>query len=141
MYHRLIIETKLIEILALIGRYYNISNMDGYIINADMCRALEYIMCNYTSDISLTKVADLLHMSATTFSNRFSQYMKIGFSQYVMHKRVHHAIHLLEKTNKTVLDISLESGFNNTANFYKAFKKIANNTPSYYRNAYMSNNV
>lgn len=138
--HHLIVGAKLIEILALIGRFFNI-NTDNYNINEDMCRALDYIRSNYTSDISLSSIATLLHMSPTTFSKRFSQSMKITFSEYVMQKRIHHAIHLLEKTNKTVLDISLESGFNNMANFYKAFKKVATNTPNYYRNAYLRNNV
>lgn len=132
--HRIIIGAKLIEVLSLIGRHYNIKGLENSKISEDMYKVLEYINVNYTSDISLDKAAHLLHMSITSFSKQFSRCMGMGFAQYVMSKRVSRAIHLLGRSNKTVLEISLDCGFNNPASFYKAFKKITNKTPGYYRN-------
>lgn len=59
--------------------------------------------------------------------------MGMGMTQYVMHKRINKAIHLLQTSPKNVLDIAYDCGFNTRASFYKAFKKITNKSPKDYR--------
>ena len=44
------------------------------------------------------------------------------------------SIELLKKSNSNILDIAIECGFNNTANFNRAFKKMTNKVPSDYIN-------
>ena len=51
-------------------------------------------------------------------------------------RRIDNAIFLLkENTEQNILDIALACGYNNTANFNKAFKKVTGTTPSKYRNS------
>ena len=104
-------------------------------MSSDMYRALEYIDEYYRDDISQQDVAGLIGMSTTSFSKRFTKCMGMGFAAYITHKRIHFAIHLLQSSEKTVLEIALECGFHNTASFYKAFKKVTGGNPGEYRSS------
>ena len=132
-YSEVIIVAQLVEIIALIMRYYNIAEQSYEKMNGNMWRVLEYIDGHYQHEISLQQVARLVNISTTSLSRNFTKYMGIGFAGYIMQKRIQYAIHLLMSSDKTVLEIALESGFNSTASFYKAFKKITNLTPKDYR--------
>ena len=133
-YSNVIIGAKLVEILSLMMRYFEIDERSSVKMSSDMYRVLEYIEKHYRDDISQQQVAELINMSTTGFSRYFTKYMEIGFAGYIMQKRIQCAIHLLKSSDKTVLEIALECGFNNTAAFYKAFKKITNLNPKDYRN-------
>ena len=133
MYSRIIIGAKLVEMLSLMMRHYNISDKSSEKMSSDIYLALEYIDEHYRDDISQQDAAGLIGMSTTNFSKRFTKSMGMGFAAYVMHKRIHYAIHLLQSSEKTVLEIALECGFNNTASFYKAFKKVTGGNPGEYR--------
>ena len=134
LYSKIVIGAKLVEMLALMMRHFDIVEKSNVKIGSDMYRVLEYIDEHYQNDISQQEVADLINMSTTGFSRYFSKCMGTGFAAYIMHKRIQLAIHLLKTGDKTVLEIALECGFNNTASFYKAFKKITNLNPGDYRN-------
>lgn len=132
--YQLIIRAKLVELLSQAGRSCNMNAFEQLKMSEEMYRALTYINENYRAEISLKRVAEVLHMSESSFSKYFSKYMKVGFAQYIMQRRINDAIHLLQSSEKTVLEIALDCGYNNTACFYKAFKKITHTTPKDYRN-------
>ena len=132
-YSEVIIVTQLVEIMVLIMRCFDITVQSYEKMNNDMWRVLEYIDDHYQNEISLQQVARLVNISTTSLSRNFTKCMGIGFAGYIMQKRIQYAIRLLMSSDKTVLEIALESGFNNTASFYKAFKKITNLTPKDYR--------
>lgn len=131
--YKLVRGAKIVQILTLIARYYNITDVDNK-VSGNICQILKYIDDNYTNDISISHVAEVLHVSESNFSKYFIKYMGIGFTQYVMYKRIAYAIHLLQSSEKNVLEIAMTCGYNNTASFYKAFKKITNLSPKEYRN-------
>ncbi len=131
---QIVIGAKLVEALALMMRHFDIAEKSSVQMGSDMYRVLEYIDEHYRNDISEKQVADLANMSTTGFSRYFTKCMGIGFAGYVMQKRIQFAIHMLTNGDKTVLEIALECGFNNTASFYKAFKKITHMNPKDYRN-------
>lgn len=133
-YSKILIGAKLVEVLSLMMRHFDIAEQSNVKMGSDMYRVLEYIDEHYRNDISQQQVADLVNMSATAFSRYFTKCMGVGFAEYIMQKRIQFAIHLLKTSDKTVLEVALESGFNNTASFYKAFKKITNLSPGDYRN-------
>ena len=60
-------------------------------------------------------------------------YTGIRFIEYVNHYRVNEARFLLRYSNKTILSVALECGFDSLRNFNRVFKKIAEQTPSEYR--------
>ena len=133
-YSKILIGAKLVEVLSLMMRHFDIAEKSNVKMGSDMYRVLEYIDEHYRNDISQQQVADLVNMSTTGFSRYFTKCMGVGFAGYIMQKRIQFAIHLLKTSDKTVLEIALECGFNNTASFYKAFKKITNLNPGDYWN-------
>lgn len=61
------------------------------------------------------------------------KYYNLTPAEYLNNIKLGQAALLLETTDRTVLDIMLECGFNNTSYFNKVFKKEYGVTPSHYR--------
>lgn len=98
-------------------------------------QALDYIHENYCEPLTLQTVAEQVSLSPNYFSSLFHQTTKMRFQDYVNAKRIERAIdYMTDPTQKySVLQIALLCGFNNTANFNKAFKKLTGITPSEFR--------
>ena len=85
-------------------------------------------------EISLDSVSEILNISPSYFSVYFCSVMGIKLWDYITENRIELAMRALESNSgDTMLDIALQSGFNNTANFNKAFRKFTGRTPSEYR--------
>ena len=50
-----------------------------------------------------------------------------------MHKRIQLAVEEICTTTKSLTEIAMDCGFNNSTNFYKAFRKVTGRTPVSYR--------
>ena len=98
--------------------------------------AIKYIDSHLSEPMSLEKLSELSGMSPNYFSALFHNVSGITLWDYYNSRRIDKAIFLLkEKNEQNILDIALACGFNNTANFNKAFKKATGTTPSKYRNS------
>jgi AraC-like DNA-binding protein len=53
--------------------------------------------------------------------------------EYVQYRRTIEAQKLLEDTDKDILSVYYDCGFNNVQHFYRVFRKISKVTPSQYR--------
>ena len=69
-------------------------------------------------------------MTESSFSRRFSAVNGISFKQYVIEKKIQRAIFLLQTTNRKVIDIASECGFDSISGFYDSFKRITGTTPN-----------
>ena len=49
--------------------------------------------------------------------------------------RVEHAKRLLEQTDRTVLSIAFECGFEDLSTFYRAFKREVDESPNHWRSS------
>ena len=94
---------------------------------------ITYIDHNFHKKITLTEMASLYGMTPSYASSYFKSYAGIGFSEYLIRKRLAYAIYMLNSTDESVLDIALDSGFPDTKAFHNAFKKYFNTTPKKYR--------
>ncbi len=85
------------------------------------------------SDISLSKMAELLEIPAYKVSKTINQKMQTNFHDLINSKRVDASLELL-KVNKqfTIEAVALEVGFKSKSTFYRAFKKNKGITPSQY---------
>jgi transcriptional regulator GlxA family with amidase domain len=72
-------------------------------------------------------------MAPTAFCRFFKLRTNKTFSYFLNELRIKHACDLLLNTDKTVAQISGESGYHNMTNFNKFFKEITALTPSAYR--------
>lgn len=97
--------------------------------------AVSYIDSHLTEKITLETVAKFVGITPNYFSNLFHKFSNTPFQDYVIARRIELAEKMLsdETSNKSVLEIATLCGFNNTANFNKAFKKHTGITPREYR--------
>jgi AraC-like DNA-binding protein len=96
----------------------------------------QYILNNFTRELSLEKIAKVAHLTPNGFCRYFKSRIKKTFSRFLIEVRVGHACKLLAETNKTVAEICYECGFNNFSNFNRHFKFIAGRTPLNHRKYY-----
>ena len=77
-------------------------------------------------------------MSVPAFCNYFRKSTKKTYIDFLNEIRISHACQLLIDTQKPVLEICFESGFNTVANFNKQFLKLKKTTPSSFRKNFTS---
>ena len=94
---------------------------------------LNYIDDHLENELTLEMLADLAHMSKTYFCGQFRKLNGISPWEYITIKRIERAIVLIESSNLSRLEIALKCGYNNTSNFYYAFKRITGKTPGDYK--------
>ena len=98
-----------------------------------MEKVLNHIDEHLDSDLTLEELSDVAHLSKTYFCKQFRELNGIPPWEYITIKRIERAIHYLETTDLTRLEIATKCGYNNTANFYYAFKKITGKNPGNYK--------
>lgn len=94
--------------------------------------ALEYIQNNYCHSISLDEMASLCNISSSYFSKLFKKMTGENFSNYISKLRMKKAKELLETSDISIKNLSIDLGFEDCGYFVKVFKKIVGVTPSSY---------
>lgn len=69
----------------------------------------------------------------------FVKFLDMTPTTYINEKRLNYAANLLAHSDKEIIDISFETGFNSIGNFYNLFKKQYRLSPLKYRNKYSFN--
>ena len=126
------------EIWLNLCKHVNIKNEDNYSYASASSQArlqliMQYIQQNYRSNISLDNIADYAMLSKSTVLNYFRKYLHTTPINYLINYRLNEAAVLLRKTEKKIITVSNETGFNNVDYFCKLFKKHYHLTPTEYR--------
>ena len=96
-------------------------------------KVLNYIDEHLGSDLTLAELSEVAHMSKNYFCRQFRKLNGISPWEYITIKRVEKAITYIESTDMTMLEIAIKCGYNNTSNFYYAFKRVTGKTPGDYK--------
>jgi len=83
----------------------------------------------------LDGVARQLGMSRRRFTSLFRDVTGATWADYVRRLRVGHAKRLLRATDRSVLAVAFESGFEDLSSFYRAFERLEQTTPHRWRQA------
>lgn len=102
-------------------------------INKAVRIAAEFVLKHYKEPIGLTDAAQAAGVNSTYLSYLFQKEMKVGFSNFLLSRRMECAGEMLRKTNLKVREIAVQSGFQDYHYFSKAFKKMYNVSPAEYR--------
>lgn len=94
----------------------------------------DYVQQNYANDISLTEMANHLHMNYSYLSSYFKQRTGENLTTYINRIRVEQAKKLLLDLNLSVSEVSAMTGFSEHNYFSKVFKKLTGFTPLEFRN-------
>lgn len=96
-------------------------------------RAIKYLSENFRSPLTLSSVAEELKISRYALSRLFNERIHTGFTKYINYLRIENAKDLLRGTAKSVLEISLDCGYENLRSFNRVFRKSTGITPHEYR--------
>lgn len=88
---------------------------------------------NFVFNLKLADFAKLSGRSLATFHRDFAKIFNTSPGQWLKQKRLEYAKHLLETTDLSVNEITMEVGFENTSHFIKIFKECYDNSPLKYR--------
>lgn len=91
------------------------------------------IKAHYTEDLTLSALADIMHLSVPYLSKFFMEHFGVNFLTYVTNLRIKNAEYELLHSEKTIETISADCGFPNANAFTAAFKKEYGVLPSAYR--------
>ena len=107
-------------------------NMDPEMINAVMT----YISNHYRDSLSLEDVAAFAGFSRCYFSRSFKHQTGYSFKDYLCQKRLQVASDLLIRTDISMQEVAIESGFGSVASFNRVFRANKGCTPTQYRAIY-----
>ena len=95
---------------------------------------IEYIRKNYSTQLTIAAMADEFHMSEKYFSRYFRNATGQNFTAYLNTIRIKQACTLLRETDRTVLEIAFECGYENVSYFNRVFRSQMGISPLQYRN-------
>jgi len=93
----------------------------------------EYLMNNYREEVDLKRLAGLVNMAEGSLCRFFKMNMGITVFEYINQIKTEFACKLLMDPDLSIMEVCLDSGFNNISHFNKQFKKNTGVPPSEYR--------
>lgn len=96
-------------------------------------KAKAYIENGYQSNLSLGEISERLGLHPNYLSSLFRQKTGKTFSEYLRGVRIAKAVELMRETNLKVYEIAYRVGYNDNAQFYRAFKQIMGVSPGQYK--------
>ncbi len=126
--------TYFIKLLKLFLSYKNTCSCEKISdVSPIIKESLDYIHKNYYKQITIDDICDKFKINKCYFCYMFKKETGQTFINYLNNYKIEKSKNLLENTNMTLLDISLEVGFNNQSYYSTIFKKYTNMTPLEYR--------
>lgn len=105
------------------------SQKDNFVIN----NTISFIKENYGKELSLKILASNSYCNSSYLSHIFKEKMDLGITDYINRIRVEAARQLLDVTARSVTDICMAVGYNDSGYFSRVFRKHTGVSPSEYR--------
>ena len=102
---------------------------DSKIIN----NVYRYVAENFQKKISFDSAASVANMHRSAFCRYFKRKTKKKFTQFVNEIRIMHSCKLLAETDKTIIEVAFECGYENTSYFNRQFRIYCDNSPKEFR--------
>lgn len=101
-----------------------------------IARGISILESDFKSEVTVKEIAKLCSVSESTFRRLFKEYMGKSPVEYRIEKRISYAKKLLKTGGMTVIEIALETGFDDPAYFCRVFKKQTGITAGEYLRKY-----
>ena len=92
-----------------------------------------YLTDNMDEKITLEMAAKRFHVSVTNLKNSFKSVYGVPFYAYIKARKMESAAYMLEYTEKSVIEIANEHGYDNSSKFASAFRSVKGMAPGEYR--------
>jgi AraC family transcriptional regulator len=93
-------------------------------------RVVEYVEANLSDELTLTDLASIASLSPYHFARMFKRTMGLAPHRYVLERRIERAKAMLRRTDATLVDISLSTGFWGQSHFTSTFRRVVGATPT-----------
>ncbi len=144
-FSRVILLSQCLELIAHSKDIQYLSTYEIKLLNARdkerIDKVFQYTASSFKEDITLSKIAAVACMSVPAFCNYFKKSTKKTYIDFLNEIRIDYACKQLMETDKTVLEICFECGFNTLPNFHKVFLKNMKVTPLQFRKKFKSSIV
>ncbi|GGD51655.1 AraC family transcriptional regulator [Paenibacillus nasutitermitis] len=140
---QLIIKTRWIECLVWLSRYHQENRSAQRHVLSDRERILSirnFVELNYKQPLTLIQLSRICGMSVSSFTAKFKENTGKSLMDYKHEVQIRHASALLLDTDTKILDVALETGFNDISFFNKTFRKHTGMTPREYRRSHKTEN-
>lgn len=126
---------RLISELSRLYTFEHIHNNDSML---NLAKAIAYMETHYTEEMSLGFLSKLSNYSERQFIRVFKQVYECKPTEYIRKLRVRFSCKLLKSSAFSITDIALKCGYNDSNYFSRVFRVEMGQTPTEYRNGYMS---
>ena len=103
--------------------------------NSALMKAVDYINYNFASQITMDDLCAVSGISKQYLCLLFRNTLNSRPMEYIAKRRIQAAKELLTGTDKTIEEISAETGFCTASYFCKLFKRYEGMTPTHFKNA------
>ncbi|PJE80483.1 HTH-type transcriptional regulator CdhR [invertebrate metagenome] len=99
---------------------------------------LDWLQQHFTQELTLQDISDAAGLTPRTLARRFKAVTQEAPMKYLQKLRLHQASELLRKTNLNIIEIALQSGYNNPNYFSRLFRAHYQLTPAAFRKSVRS---
>ncbi|MBU5315426.1 helix-turn-helix transcriptional regulator [Clostridium bornimense] len=96
-------------------------------------KVCEFLSDNMEKRITIEYLSEKFHVSTTQLKNCFKGVYGVSIYAYIRVQKMQTAALLIKNTERTILDIASQYGYNNASKFAKAFKDVMGILPNQYR--------
>ena len=97
---------------------------------------LSYVEQHFRESLTLERVSEHVHVSASRVRHLFKDATSVGFKEYVTNLRLAEAKRLLLSSDTCVQEVAYTVGYTNLNQFYKVFQRYSSMSPADYRRYY-----
>jgi AraC-like DNA-binding protein len=105
----------------------------------EIWKARKFIEQHSGEELSLSKLAKAVNISANHLSEKFKDVTGVNFVDYVARTRFEKACDLLLNSDLRISEIAFAVGFQSLSQFNRVFKKLSGKSPMEYRAANAKN--
>jgi AraC-like DNA-binding protein len=103
----------------------------------EIWKARKFIEEHSADELSLSKLAKVVNISANHLSEKFKEVTGVNFVDYVARTRFEAARDRLLNSNRRTSEIAFAAGFQSLSQFNRVFKKLSGKSPTEYRAAHL----
>lgn len=139
--YRAMVVSLVQEFIILIIRNYKGNNPARPGFAQDKSTLINYVKHNYRSPMDMSVLTAVSGMSESQVLRVFKQHLGCPPFQYISRLRLSAATDALIQTDKSITDVALDLGYNDSNYFTRLFKKQLGLSPREYRNKYLRENL
>jgi AraC family transcriptional regulator len=98
-----------------------------------LARTVDYVEAHLNRPVRLADIAASAGLSAMHFAAQFRAATGYRPREYLQHRRIARAQHLLSTSGRSLADVALDVGFQTQAHFTTIFKRVTGETPAKWR--------